>query len=182
MKLHSAATLKDAESAHLSRRMALVALAGLVSLRGLSSAALAQSFAPAPRPSGDLDVDFSWEMPKRYGSRAAELLGVGPEHIQRSPNDEGNRGGPLLVIIFGVIALVYLAEAIIRIRRELRYGGIIVQDNGRRLSIRNDPRLPGNVIIVKDKNGVSVRELRGNITARELISALPRNAGKAGGS
>lgn len=171
------AHLGEIDLAQWTRRMTLVSIGALISSRAFPSAAFAQ----ATTPSAEAEVDFVWEMPQRYGRRAAEHLGWRPETVRRSPNDEGSRGGPLLVVIAGVIALVWLAQAIIRLRREIRYGGIIVQDNGRRLSIRNDPRLPGNLIVIRDRNGVTIRELGGNVTTDELIRFLPRNGGNARG-
>lgn len=182
MKQPAELRLQNTQPAQWSRRTTLVAIAALFAPRIFPSAAVAQVAAPVPAQSGQAQVEYEWEMPRRYGSAAAKHLRVGPESIRRSPNDDDSRGGPLLVIIAGVIALVWLAEAILRLRREIRYGGIIVEDRGTRLRIRNDPRLPGRVIIIKDKNGVTVKELSGGVTTGELINALPRTAGRGGGA
>jgi hypothetical protein len=173
---------RNNQPAQWSRRTTLAAIAVFFSPRIFPSTAVAQVFSAAPAQPSQAQVEYEWEMPRRYGASAAKHLGVGPESIRRSPNDDDSRGGPLLVIIVGVIALVWLAEAILRLRREIRYGGIIVEDRGSRLRIRNDPRLPGRVIIIKDKNGVTVKELSGSVTTGELINALPRTAGRGGGS
>lgn len=118
-------------------------------------------------------VQFEWEMPRRHAGRAAEYLGVSPDHIRPSPNADAGRGGPILVIIIAAVLLITLARSIVAVYRDIRYGGLIIQDTDRGLLIRHDRRIPGHVVIIRDRNGVTIRELRGGeVNVRDLVPIL----------
>jgi hypothetical protein len=121
----------------------------------------------------DQSVQFSWELPNSDAKPLARRLGISDKNISPAPGTETDRGVPIVVIIVGIVALVVLVKEIIAIYRDLKYGGLVIEDRGKRLVIRNDPRLPGRVIVVKDKRGVAIHELKGDISASELLKALP---------
>lgn len=123
-------------------------------------------------PSAD-PIRIEWELPRRNAARTAEYLGVGSDHIVPAPGSPVGRGGPLIVIIVAAVLLVVLARALVAAYRDFRYGGLIIQDTDRGLSVRSDRRIPGHVIIIKDRNGVTIRELRGDeVNVRDLVPLL----------
>jgi hypothetical protein len=160
-----------------TRRTMLGAMVGLV----WAGPRLGNAFAQAPvagerDPSQDM-VSIEWELPRSYADRTAGYLGVGRDRISPAPGADADRGGPVILIIVAIVLLVTLARSIVSAYRDFRYGGIIVEDTGRGLRIRHDRRIPGHVIIIKDRNGVTIRELRGgDVTVRNLVPLLARSS------
>ena len=136
------------------------------------------SFSAAARATGasarmSTPIKFSWELSRSFAKPVSERLGLSDKNITAAPNSETDRGLPIIVIIIGVVALIALVKEIINVYRDLKYGGLIVQDKGGELVIKNDPRLPGHVIIVKDRRGVTIHELSGELTTGDVLKALP---------
>jgi hypothetical protein len=163
--------------ATLTRRTMLGALLGLVWAGPRLGASLAQTPTPGERdPSQDM-ISFEWELPRSYADRTARYLGVGPDRISPAPGADADRGGPVILIIVAIVLLVTLARSIVAAYRDFRYGGIIVEDTPRGLRIRHDRRIPGHVVIIKDRNGVTIRELRGDdVNVQDLVPLLARTS------
>ena len=157
-----------------TRRAVFGALLGLIWIAPRSGALAAQHVLANEPDLSENIVSFEWEIPQRYANRAARYLEVGEDRIVPAPDAEPVRGGPVVVLILAAVAVIMLARAIISIYRDVRYGGMIVQDVGGRLYIRHDRRLPGRVIIIKDRNGITVRELRGDVNPGDIVRALPQ--------
>lgn len=161
-------------------RRATVALSALwlLSPPGFSKAAFAAQPAAARQ-----SVSFEWQLPQELVNPVRAQLGAAVERVTTVPDGSNDRAAPLLAIIVGATALTLLAEAIVSNYRDIRYGGIIVEDSGKHLSIRTDARLPARVIIIKDKRGVAVGELSGQPSAREVVENLSKlGPGKPGAS
>jgi hypothetical protein len=82
------------------------------------------------------------------------------------------RGAPLIFIITAVALVPQIAEAIVRVYRDYRYGGVIigVGDNGV-LNISTDQRIPASTVVVQAKDGVKIYE-RKNPEADDLKGPL----------
>lgn len=164
----SAALLQERPSDYLYDRRAFLGAA--FAIASLASTATAQ-VTPGARET-DI-IDFQWELPRRYAGRAAQYLGVDRSHIFAAPETDATRGGPVIVIIIAALLLVALARALVAFYRDVRYGGLIVQDTERGFSIRYDRRIPDHVIIIRDRNGVTVHELRDEqVNVRDLAPLL----------
>jgi hypothetical protein len=153
-------------------RRATIALSALLLFQsaGFSKAARrAGSTTAAPQ-----SVAFEWQLPQEFADPVRAQLGRAVERMTTAPDGSNDRAAPLLAIIVGAAALTVIADAIMSNYRDIRYGGLIVEDSGKHLSIRTDARLPARVIIIKDKRGVAVRELSGQASAKELVESLSK--------
>ena len=121
----------------------------------------------------DATVQIEWELPRRYAAGVASQLGVPRSQIRPSPHSDASRGGGVLVIIVATVLAIALARTIVSIYRDLRYGGLIIQDTPRGLYVRHDRRLPGNIVIIRDRNGTTVRVLRDSeVNLRDLAPII----------
>ena len=81
------------------------------------------------------------------------------------------RGLPVLMIITAVALVPQIADAVVRVYRDYRYGGVIITTKGGALDVATDPRLPANTFIVKSPEGVKIYE-KTNSGADELKGAV----------
>lgn len=111
-------------------------------------------------------IRFRWQVPAPYvGTVRQNLKYEGSEKPEADA-----RGGPLVVFV-GAVLLVYLAEAVLALRREIVTGGVVIDTRGPQIEIKNDPRLESKWLIVigpteskvyrKDELGGRRRESRG---------------------
>ena len=62
-----------------------------------------------------------------------------------------------MVFVFaGAVLLPYLANAILALRREMVYGGLIIDARGSQIILKNDKRLDGGVIVVTRSGHVAM--------------------------
>lgn len=119
----------------------------------------------------DVKARFEWHLPSEQLGTAERYIGK-PESITPEPHSATDtRGLPLLLIITAVTLLPQLAEAIIRVCRGYKNGGILITSKGDGLDIRTDTKLPANMIIVKSGEGVLLYQAK-EPSADELLSPL----------
>lgn len=82
------------------------------------------------------------------------------------------RGLPILYYVVGVVLIPYLADAVLEVYRDIKYGGLVICPRDGEVSIRNDPRIDGGTIIVCDDNGIEIFNQRNIKDPTELIRAL----------
>jgi len=144
----------------LMRRRLLGAIVAGISIRvilpPLGSAATAEE-----TPQG-----FRWRVPVAHLETVKDNL-----RFEGTVAEEEVRG--VMVFIFvGAELLPYLADAVLALRREIVYGGVVIDTRGPEIVIENDKRLDSGVIVVVTPNGSDFYE-RDDIEApTELIAAL----------
>jgi hypothetical protein len=119
-------------------------------------------------------ISFEWELPEDFAKPVRARLGAAVERTTTAPASSSDRSAPVIVIIVGAAALTSLAQVIISSYRDVRYGGVIIEDRGESISIKTDPRLSSRVIIVKDKRGVTVHEMSGSPNAKDVLEGLSK--------
>jgi hypothetical protein len=86
---------------------------------------------------------------------------------------ETNEKGLTLVFIFvGTVLLTYLADAVLALRREILYGGIVIDTRGSETKITNDKRLDAGVMVVISPSGTELYERDEIENPTELVAAL----------
>ena len=120
-------------------------LFGLAAGRGLPDAA----FAAAPE---DTPREIRWRVPVAYVDTVRQNL-----RFQGSVEKEANEKGVGLVFIFvGAVLLPYLADAVLALRRDIVYGGIVIDTRGPEIEIKNDKRLDSGMIVVISPSGTKL--------------------------
>ena len=122
-----------------SRRLALWYVA-LASIKLVCRQAIAA-------PTNNKQIQFRWEVPKAHKQTVEEALTY-----------EGTIEEPIevkgaLVVFVGLVLLPYLAQAVIKLQRQIQYGGILIDTREKTLDIRIDKRLPRGLIIVVQPDG-----------------------------
>lgn len=107
--------------------------------------------AAGPQPAEDAPVGFRWRVPAPYVDVVRRNLTY--EGTEKAETDA--RGGPL-VVFAGIVLLVYLAEAVLALRRDIVTGGVVIDTRGRHIEIRNDPRLESKWLVVVGPRGSQV--------------------------
>ena len=139
---------------------------------------------PLPALSADDSTDpqarqipFEWrvDIPNENYGRIKNTLNFSGE--ERPLSDPSDRAAPLVVVLAGTALLPDLANPLLSVYRDVRYGGIVIEDHDGHLDIRNDPRIRGGVIIFRNKDGVTVHEITQSSTSSDLISSLKDLAG-----
>ena len=119
----------------------------------------------------DVQARFEWHLPSEQLGTAERYVGK-PESITPEPHSATDtRGLPLLLIITAVALVPEIAEAIVRVYRDYKYGGVIITSKDGTLDIRTDPKLSSSMVIVKSANGIDIRQVK-DPSADDLISLL----------
>lgn len=113
-----------------------------------------------------------WHLPRDKVKAVRKSLGSDGEVIPDSESATDTRGLPLLYYVVGVVLIPYLADAILEVYRDIKYGGLVICPRDGEVSIRNDPRIDGGTIVVCDDKGVEIYHLRNIEDPTELIKAL----------
>jgi hypothetical protein len=82
------------------------------------------------------------------------------------------RGLPIIYILVGIITISNLADALLTLYQRGRGGGIVVQDSEKGLIIKRDDALPSDVMLIKNKNGIQVREISKIQNSTAIVDAL----------
>ncbi len=135
-------------------------------LKGMVSAALGlvmmhELHAQAP---GDKTISFRWTLPEALAPTAAEDLGQPVEIVA-----EEGRGA--LLILVGSVAVVYLANSILRLREEID-GGTVIDTRSEEITIERDAQLPGGTILVLSPDGTTLYERDDIADPEALVKAL----------
>lgn len=133
----------------LRRREAILACAfAAITFQFLS---LVPTSAVGTQPVENETVGFRWRVPAGYVDMVRQNLTY--EGSEKSETDA--RGGPLVVFV-GVVLLVYLAEAVLALRREIVTGGVVIDTRGPQIEIKNDPRLESKWLIIVGPQGSQI--------------------------
>lgn len=95
---------------------------------------------------GDESVEFSW----RVGDAHREFLTTQLKVEPTQPEDEK---GLFIFIFAGIVALPYLADAVLKLRDRLVTPGIKIDARGKKILIETDSTLPKGHILLVDKSG-----------------------------
>lgn len=145
---------------HRQRRNFLIfLLTALATKWGLRAAAASADDSPR---------NFRWRVPIAHLETVKENLRF--EGTVTSEKDE--KGIPLVFIFVGAVLLPYLANAVLALRREIVYGGVIIDTRGSEIVVGNDKRLDAGVIVVITANGTDIYERDEFEDPSELVAAL----------
>jgi hypothetical protein len=117
-----------------------------------------------------------WRIPQGQLKRVQDRLRDFDGEITGDPLvPEDARGLPVIYLLVGTTFVSYLADALMAVYRDIKYGGLIIQakPNGE-FDIQNDRRLAGSTIIVKTPDGVEFYRTRSAQTSTELIDVLTK--------
>lgn len=87
-------------------------------------------------------------------------------------SEKNEKGIPLVFIFIGAVILPYLADAVLALRREILYGGVVIDTRGSEIVIENDKRLDAGIIVVITPSGTDLYERDEFGDPRELVAAL----------
>lgn len=109
-----------------------------------------------------------WRVPIAHFDTVKENL-----RFEGTVEKETNEKGVTLVFLFvGAVLLTYLADAVLALRREVVYGGIVIDTRGSEIAITNDKRLDAGVIVVISPSGTELYERDEIENPTELVAAL----------
>lgn len=118
------------------------------------------------------NVHIEWRIPRENLVEAKEQLNFnGAVYPDLSTVTDG-RGLPLIYILLGIVASKSLAEAIIEIRRSLKYGGTVVDVRKDRVRIEHDPALDPKVLVVVTNDDSKVFRRDDVLNAHDLSEVL----------
>lgn len=92
------------------------------------------------------------------------------EAVELASRAPPSRAAPILLIIAGTIAFNQAIKLIMKLRREIYYGGVIVDCRKSPAFITNSLKIPAGTTIVIDKDGKSHTFVDKDITTEELSS------------
>jgi hypothetical protein len=137
----------------------------------LSSSAYSSLYSLCWGADANVKARFEWHLPSEQLGTAEQYLGK-PESIKPEPHSATDtRGLPVLLIITAVALVPEIAEAIVRVYRDYKYGGVVITSKDGALDIRTDPRLSSSMVIVRSANGIDIRQVK-DPSADDLISLL----------
>ena len=130
-------------------------------LSGLISSAIATAFSPpcgiAQAP--ETKAAVRWHLPSEDLPTIRRYLGE-PLNVATDPESQADtRGLPVLVIVSIVAMIPDIAEALVRVYRDYKFGGVVVKTKNGELLIESDRSLPSNVVVVQNEKGVEVKKL-----------------------
>ncbi len=120
----------------------------------------------------DTSVKIQWSVPREKVSEVKEQLDFNGEIIGDESTVEDSKGLPLIYIFVGVVSLGYLSEILLKVYRDVRYGGIIIYSEDNKLIIDNDFRLPSGTIIITQGDNIKVFQDKNKPETTEVINAL----------
>src|SRR5579863_6233972 len=100
-----------------------------------------------------LEIEATWEAEPEFADEIRENLESEGAEFHPAPEDAAEVA-PLVLIAFG-LGLVALARAIIRVLREAKHHGVIIDARKKKLKIKEDKSLPYGTVIVINKRGES---------------------------
>jgi hypothetical protein len=118
----------------------------------------------------DPPIRFVWRVPIAH--RDAVQRNLLFEGSITSAEDE--KGIPLVFIFAGVVLLPDLVHAVLELRREIVYGGLVIDTRGPEIEIKNDKRLPSGVIVIVTSSGTEIYERDQFADPSELIATLSK--------
>lgn len=83
------------------------------------------------------------------------------------------RAAPVILIIYGAIALVQIVEMVNEMVRQFYYGGVVIDGRKTPPEITNDPKIPPNMIFVFQSDG-AVRQFKSGELPNGLLDSVLR--------
>jgi hypothetical protein len=137
----------------------------------LSSAAYWLLRRPSYGADDDVKVRFVWHVPNEQLGTAKKYVGEPEREAPEPHSGTDTRGLPVLLIISAAALLPQLAEAIVRVYREYKNGGVLITSKDGALNISTDKRMPSNLIVIQTEKGVNVYQAK-DPSADDLLSPL----------
>lgn len=140
----------------------------------------ALSTRPVRAAESDKSVTVDWVMPREQVELVNGVLKLGGEQIRGVPGSaEDTKGLPLLYVILGAVVVVALAEAILSIYRDAKYGGVSVDASSGKFVVQSNLAIPPGTVLIKDRDGqVRVHELPPKGALLKLTELLLAAMGK----
>ncbi len=121
--------------------------------------------------SGDDSLrEFQWRVPIAHFETVKKELRFEGEITE----EKDAKGLPLVFIFVGAVLLPYLAKAILAIRREIVYGGVIIDTRGDKINIDTDKSLSSGVIVIVTPEGTKLYERDEIENPAEMVKALSK--------
>lgn len=112
---------------------------------------------------------FEWRVPKANFETVKKELKFDGE-IKKGQKDE--KGLPLVFIFVGLVLIPYLAKAILALRRDIVYGGVVIDTRHDSIHIDTDKSLSSGVIVVVTPEGTKMYERDEIENPTELVNVL----------
>ena len=112
---------------------------------------------------------FQWRVPEAHYETVKKELRFEGE-IREGERDA--KGIPLVFFFVGAVLLPYLAKAVLALRRDIVYGGVIIDTRGETIEIDTDKSLPNRVIVIVTPKGTDLYERDEIDNPAELVDVL----------
>ena len=119
-------------------------------------------------------VNISWRVPREQVKTVQEDLNFEGEIIPDKSTIEDDRGLPLIYILIGAVTLSSLAQTLLDIYKDARYGGLILRRNEKgKLEVENDSAIDSGTIIIDQGDEIKIIfKEEDQPQTKELIEAL----------
>ena len=117
---------------------------------------------------------IEWHVPADRSLDIQESLEFNGIVVTEKKNQENSRSIPLIYILVGSVALGSLAETLLKVYRDWKYGGIIVTRNSdKKIIIRSIPNLERGIIIIDNGKDLKIAiQERDRPQLKELVDSL----------
>lgn len=129
----------------------------------------ARSESQSPTQAG---VAIRWQVPTTHLDAIRDDLQFRGDVTPEEPGPFAVRTAPVFFVLAGVVAVDYLAKAILRVYREVRWGGVVIRYVNNELVINNDHRIPSDVLLIFDDQGHEVTRLNNVSSSSDVTAAL----------
>jgi hypothetical protein len=92
-------------------------------------------------------IAFRWEVPEAHKKTVEDAL------TYDGTLEEPKEVKGVLVVFVGLVLIPYLVQAVIKLQRQIQYGGIVIDTRKKPLDIHVDKRLPSGLIVVVQPDG-----------------------------
>jgi hypothetical protein len=113
-----------------------------------------------------------WHLPRDKVKVVRKSLRFDGDVIPDTESATDTKGLPFLYYVLGVVLIPYLADAVLEVYRDYKFGGLVVRVGDDEVLIGNDPRIDGGTIVILDDNGIEIFNQRNIEDPTELIKAL----------
>ena len=122
--------------------------------------------------SEDEVLQFTWRVPEAHRTAVEEALRDPAAQFEGVAREDSK--GAAVLIFAGVILLTYLAKAVLALRRDIVYGGVVIDTRGQTVVIDTDKSLPGGTILVVGKDSTQMFERDEIADPTQLVKELSR--------
>lgn len=117
-------------------------------------------------------VQIEWRVPRENVSVLREDLVFDGQITPDPATAQDTKGLPLIYVFVGLVALPDLVTGITNAVREVACGGAVIELDGEGLSIRCEPALGLNTVVVRDADGVDIKQFDQTNDPSRLLQAL----------